>query len=135
MVSTKIIRGRFATDKGQKGNFMGQNAKGDNIFISKAMMKSDLSWTKDSDLKFPFHVIFNVQTIGVSDPVTGKIVPGVTDERKTVSYCSLDADERDQIAIADDVTKVNQAQLILDLAVKAGLSVEHAQAITLQATV
>jgi len=127
MTSTTIIRGNFATKDKQKGNFTGYNASGDQIFIPKKMMNDDLKWKVDKDVTFPFFAIFNTKTIGVTDPATGELLPDKTTTRETVSYVSLDEDERDNVAIADALTKVKQANKILEKAKDSGLSVETAQ--------
>jgi hypothetical protein len=132
MTSTSIIRGKFAKGDKQKGNFTGWNASGEQIFIPKAMMNDDLKWKKDEDVKFPFFAIFNTQTIGVTDPLTGAVLPNETTTRETVSFVSLDEDERDNVAIADALTKVKQGKKLMESATEAGLNVETAQKLVQQ---
>ena len=66
MKSTTIIQGNFAKSAGNKGNFTGYNAIGEQIFIPKAMIEA-LGIKKDADFTTPIYALIDVKTYNSVD--------------------------------------------------------------------
>ncbi len=63
---TSIVSGNFATGEKSKGNFSGYNSDGERVFINKQQL-SNIGWTKQEDVVFPFYAIIDEKQIQTRD--------------------------------------------------------------------
>ncbi len=66
MKSTTILSGNFAKSVGNKGNFTGYNAAGQQIFIAKPMIEA-LGIKKDADFTTPIFALIDERVITPND--------------------------------------------------------------------
>jgi len=109
--STQILSGNFAKSEGNKGNFTGYNAKGEKIFIHKALMEG-LGIKADKDFK-PFYAVIGVREIATRDE-NGELTTTLVKRLQALSVFKTDVEL---------INAVN-SDAVLEIKAKAALKTE-----------